>query len=196
MDTERMGLMEQDTLARQQALIEGILLAVGEEGISDAQLMDVLALPQEEFQGVLSLLQEKYDSASSGMEMSHFGGRYRLLSKAMVEPYLKVLFQEEQQAKLSSAALETLAIIAYKQPITRIEIEEIRGVSADVMLRKLQAKDLIKEVGRSDALGKPILYSTTDHFMDAFQLEDLGELPSLPQYEKEAGDLFDEKNEA
>lgn len=188
--------MEQDTLARQQALIEGILLAVGEEGISDAQLMDVLALPQEEFQGVLSLLQEKYDSASSGMEMSHFGGRYRLLSKAMVEPYLKVLFQEEQQAKLSSAALETLAIIAYKQPITRIEIEEIRGVSADVMLRKLQAKDLIKEVGRSDALGKPILYSTTDHFMDAFQLEDLGELPSLPQYEKEAGDLFDEKNEA
>ena len=90
--------------------------------------------------------------------------------------------------------METLAIIAYKQPITRVEIEEIRGVSADVMLRKLQARGLIKEDGRSEAPGRPILYSVTDEFMNDFQLVSLDELPELPDFNedsKEGSDLFE-----
>ena len=87
---------------------------------------------------------------------------------------------------MSQAALETLAIIAYKQPITRVEIEELRGVSADVMLRKLQARNLIKEAGRSEAVGRPILYEVTDEFMDSFKLYTLKELPDLPEYNKES----------
>ena len=100
----------------------------------------------------------------------------------------KKLFSIAKISKLSNAALETLAIIAYKQPITRVEIEEIRGVGADVMIRKLEARGLIKEEGRSDAPGRPFLYSVTDEFMDAFKLLSLDELPDLPEFNKDNND--------
>ena len=97
-------------------------------------------------------------------------------------------------ATLSNAALETLAIIAYKQPITRVEIEEIRGVGCDMMIRKLLARSLIKECGRSDAPGRPFLYEVTKEFMDTFQLESLKELPDLPDFKEQVDEeLFDEE---
>ena len=96
-------------------------------------------------------------------------------------------------ATLSPAAMETLAIIAYKQPITRIEIEEIRGVGCDMMVRKLLARNLIKECGRTDGPGKPFLYEVTEEFMDAFKLESLKELPDLPMIEQNLdAELFKE----
>jgi segregation and condensation protein B len=119
-----------------------------------------------------------------GIEIANYGGTYRFLSKAFVHEYAKTLFQMNKNATLSSAALETLAIIAYKQPITRVEIEEIRGVGAEMMLRKLLARDLIKESGRSEAPGRPILYEVTEEFMDSFKLYTLKELPDLPEYSK------------
>ena len=88
--------------------------------------------------------------------------------------------------------METLAIIAYKQPITRVEIEELRGVGCEMMLKRLLARELIREAGRSEAPGKPILYEVTDEFMDSFKLEDLGQLPDLPQYDEEKKDLFND----
>ena len=110
---------------------------------------------------------------------------YKFITKKDIYPYAQALFGETKTNSLSQAALETLAIIAYNQPITRIEIEELRGVSADVMLRKLQARNLIKEAGRSDAVGRPILYEVTEEFMDSFKLYTLNELPDLPEYSKE-----------
>lgn len=103
-----------------------------------------------------------------------------------------------KQSSLSQAALETLAIIAYKQPITRVEIEEIRGVGADVMLRKLLARDLIQEAGRSDAPGRPILYEVTNEFMNSFKLMSLKELPDLPNFKnnEESDDLFENEEKS
>lgn len=176
----KMDIEKQEQL---QSLVEGLLLVAGEDGIDDAQFYQVLMLTKEQLKDVITLLQQRYEAKCSGIELSHYGGRYRLLSKAHIQPYLKLLFQAEMKTKLSSAALETLAIIAYKQPITRVEIEEIRGVSADVMLHKLEAYGFVHELGRSDAPGKPILYGVTNAFMDAFQLEDLQDLPALPEYQ-------------
>ena len=93
---------------------------------------------------------------------------------------------------ISQAAMETLAIIAYKQPITRVEIEEIRGVNCEMMLKKLVARGLIEAKDRLDAIGKPLLYRVTDEFLDAFQLEDLKELPELPQTKNNNEELFEE----
>ena len=105
----------------------------------------------------------------------------------------KKMFASTKISTLSQAALETLAIIAYKQPITRGEIEEIRGVGCDMMVRKLLARNLIKECGRSDAPGRPFLYEVTDEFMDAFKLESLKELPELPTFhEDEDSELFED----
>jgi len=138
-------------------------------------------------------LQKYYLQESRGIEIARFGEKYRFLSKAAIHDAAKKLFQTSTEAKLSNAALETLAIIAYKQPITRVEIEEIRGVGADVMLRKLVARGLIQEDGRSEAAGRPILYSVTDEFLDSFKLLSLDELPELPQFgteETDNGELF------
>ena len=93
---------------------------------------------------------------------------------------------------LSPAALETLAIIAYKQPITRVEIEEIRGVNCEMMLKKLQLRNLIEAKDRKDVIGKPLLYTVTDEFLDTFQLESLKELPELKQKDFEDSELFEE----
>ena len=138
-------------------------------------------------------LQKYYLQESRGIEIARFGEKYRFLSKASIHEAAKKLFQTSTEAKLSNAALETLAIIAYKQPITRVEIEEIRGVGADVMLRKLVARGLIQEDGRSEAAGRPILYSVTDEFLDSFKLLSLDELPELPKFgteDSDNGELF------
>ena len=115
------------------------------------------------------------------------------ISKEYVIDSAKRLFQLNKQATLSPAAMETLAIIAYKQPITRVEIEEIRGVGADMMLRKLLARDLIQEAGRSEAPGRPILYEVTNEFLNSFKLMSLEELPDLPDFKstEESDDLFE-----
>ena len=128
-----------------------------------------------------------------GIELVGYGSVYKFITKSAVYPYAQTLFGSAKQNTLSQAALETLAIIAYKQPITRVEIEELRGVSAEVMLRKLQARNLIREAGRSEAVGRPILYEVTEEFMDSFKLYTLNELPDLPEYNQsdENDNLFE-----
>ncbi|MFR9117888.1 MAG: SMC-Scp complex subunit ScpB [Merdibacter sp.] len=126
----------------------------------------------------------------------HFGGHYKFVSKESVYPYAQRLFASVKPVSLSNAAMETLAIIAYKQPITRTEIEEIRGVGCDLMLKKLIARGLVAEAGRMDIPGRPILYQVTDTFMDSFQLESLEELPQLPKVQMNLDeDLFVEERE-
>lgn len=175
------------------AILEGLLFLCGDDGLSIEQAAASMDASEKYVAELFDDLQKYYLQESRGIEIARFGEKYRFLSKAFIHEAAKKLFQTSTEAKLSNAALETLAIIAYKQPITRVEIEEIRGVGADVMLRKLVARGLIQEDGRSEAAGRPILYSVTDEFLDSFKLLSLDELPELPQFgteDSDNGELF------
>ena len=176
-----------DPKERMLAILEGLLFLCGDDGLSIEQAAASMDATEEYVAELFDELQKYYLQESRGIEIARFG------DKASIHDAAKKLFQTSTEAKLSNAALETLAIIAYKQPITRVEIEEIRGVGADVMLRKLVARGLIQEDGRSEAAGRPILYSVTDEFLDSFKLLSLDELPELPQFgteETDNGELF------
>lgn len=184
---------EEEIRRTMSAALEGLLFLTGDEGITLEQAVNALGTDEETTKELFDELQKYYLDDSRGIEIAHFGETWRFLSKAAVHPYAKRLFSIDKESRLSNAALETLAIIAYRQPITRVEIEEIRGVGADMMLRKLEARGLICESGRSEAPGRPILYSVTEDFMDAFQLLSLNELPELPSFSEDtegSDDLF------
>lgn len=176
-----------------RAILEGLLFLVGDEGISLTQLSEILEMSEEMIQAQLDDMQKRYLEDDHGIEIVNYGGAYKFVSKAIIHPLAEKLFQGAKFHTLSNSAMETLAIIAYKQPITRVEIEEIRGVGCDMMLRKLLARNLIREAGRSEAPGRPILYEVTQEFMDSFKLVSLDELPKLPEFsnEEENEDLFD-----
>jgi len=171
-----------------QALVEGLLYVVGEDGIKLNQLAASLEIEEEEILNLLDSIKDKYDLDNYGIELVHYGGKYKFISKQDLYPYAQRLFRDYKPDTLSQAALETLAIVAYKQPVTRVEIEELRGVGCEVMLKKLLNRNLIKEAGRSEAPGRPILYEVTEEFMDSFELVSLQELPDLPTLEEEEGD--------
>ncbi|MDD5850584.1 MAG: SMC-Scp complex subunit ScpB [Galactobacillus timonensis] len=173
---------ETEQEGRAKAILEGLIFIVGDDGISAEQAAETLGVSVERVEQLVEELKNDYSDDSHGFELTQYGGLYRFMSKEFVHPYAAQLFQMGRQTTLSQAALETLAIIAYKQPVTRVEIEEIRGVGADVMLRKLMARGLIRESGRSDAPGKPILYEVTEEFMNSFKLMSLKELPELPAF--------------
>lgn len=172
-----------------EAIVEGLLYMVGDDGIKVEQLASVIDKSIEDSEAILNSIQNKYANENFGIELVNYGKTYKFITKQEVAPYIQALFHTSKPNTLSQSALETLAIIAYKQPITRVEIEELRGVGADMMLRKLQARNLIREAGRSDAPGKPILYEVTEEFMDSFKLYTLNELPDLPEFNS------DEENE-
>lgn len=176
-----------------EAIVEGLLYIVGEDGVRAEQLAAAIDVSMEDIKIILENIQRKYSSELYGIELVGYGSVYKFITKKAVYPYAQELFGAAKANTLSQAALETLAIIAYKQPITRVEIEELRGVSAEVMLRKLQARNLIREAGRSEAPGRPILYEVTEEFMDSFKLYTLNELPDLPEYtkEEESENLFE-----
>ena len=168
-----------------EAVVEGLLYIVGEDGAKVEQIALAIEKSIEDTKIILENIQRKYASELYGFELVGYGSVYKFISKKDVYPYAQKLFGVSKANTLSQSALETLAIIAYKQPVTRIEIEELRGVGAEMMLRKLQARNLIREAGRSEAPGRPILYEVTEEFMDSFKLYTLNELPDLPEYTKE-----------
>ena len=177
-----------------EAIVEGLLYVVGEEGLKIENIAAVMDISVEDAKALLANIESKYRFDQFGIELVNYGGSYRFVTKKAIYPYVQKLLHNEKAASLSNAALETLAIIAYKQPITRVEIEELRGVGCDMMLRKLQARELIKEAGRSDAPGKPILYEVTEEFLNSFGLETIGMLPDLPEFsndDNEDRNLFD-----
>lgn len=165
-----------------EAIVEGLLYIVGEDGAKVEQIAMAIEKSIEDTKIILENIQRKYASELYGIELVGYGSVYKFISKKDVYPYAQQLFGVSKPNTLSQSALETLAIIAYKQPVTRIEIEELRGVGAEMMLRKLQARNLIREAGRSEAPGRPILYEVTEEFMDSFKLYTLNELPDLPEY--------------
>lgn len=162
-----------------QALLEGILFAFGEEGVAADQLALALGIAKDALDEDLDVYATQLEQSNRGVELVRFGGVIKLITKTELHEVISDMLEFNKNRQLSQAALETLAIIAYKQPITRLEIEDIRGVNSDMMCRRLEALDLIKEVGRSDAVGRPILYSVTPSFMDVFKLVSLEELPEI-----------------
>lgn len=163
------------------AIIEGMLFLAGDEGLSVKEIKNVLNINETLIRENLDSYKRKLnDDPTSGLQLVFLAGKYKLSTKPQYRSYYEKMV-EQQETSLSQAALETLAIIAYKQPVTRLQIEEIRGVSSDNVVRKLQAKALIKEVGRQDTPGKPILYGVTELFMDAFNLASIDELPPLEE---------------
>jgi segregation and condensation protein B len=182
-----------------KGILESLLFAAGDEGLSIKQIMSVMEL--EEYQAVelVESLKQEYDSnAERGIAIVVLAGTYQLVTKKENSVFLKRLVESPGMNTLSQAALETLAIISYKQPITRIEIEDIRGVKTERPLQTLTAKGLIKEVGRANGAGRAILYGTTKEFLDYFGLKDINELPplaeaSIDDFEQEDADLFFEK---
>jgi segregation and condensation protein B len=167
-----------------EAVLEGILFVFGDEGATLAQLSDALNLPQETIKDILKDMVLTYSDDKRGFELVNYNETYKFISKPFVREYVQRILTLSKTRTLSQSALETLAIIAYKQPVTRIEIEEIRGVGCDMMLKKLVAQDLVRETGRAESAGRPILYGITDEFLDLFKLISLDELPHLPKYEE------------
>ena len=170
-------------MTNQKAIIEGLLFLSGEDGLTLFQIQS--ALEQSDVDAIfadLEALKEEYSHADKGFELVEYANRYKFVTKEFVYPYGEKLFSEEKPVALSQPALETLAIVAY------------RGVSCEVMLKKLQARGLIEAKDRLDTVGKPLLYTVTDTFLDAFQLETLQELPELP-VQKHDDDLFETEDE-
>lgn len=177
-------------------VIEAMLFLSGDEGLSVKEIRSILTIDEALCHECLDLYQKQLlEDDCRGIQLVFLAGKYKLVTKQKFQPYLAKMVSQ-QDSTLSQAALEVLAIIAYKQPITRLQIESIRGVSSDNVVRKLQARAFIKEVGRMDGPGKPILYGVTDTFMDAFNLASLEELPPLEetfeQVEKKTS-IFDHK---
>jgi len=160
-----------------KTIIEGLLFMAGDEGLNKRQLGDILQIDIELAADLVYDLQRDLEREMRGVQIAEIASSYRLTTHPDHAPYFERMAYTPTRAQLSQAALETLSIVAYRQPITRIEIEEIRGVKTDRAIHSLVSKDLIEEVGRADAIGRPILYGTTKAFLDYFGLPSIKELP-------------------
>lgn len=158
--------------------LESVLFAVGEEGLDITQITEIMEIDEEKVKELIGTLIKKYESDDSGIELKLLGNKYKLTTKSENSEYLKKLTDTVSNT-LSKSALETLAIIAYNEPITRVQIDEIRGVNSSQMVRNLLSKGFIEDDGKSDMPGKPILYKTTNHFLDYFGLSTKEELPKI-----------------
>lgn len=163
-----------------KAILEALLYAAGDEGLTRKQLMSVLEVDEAALLDIMSAVKEEYQKQERGIELIEYADSYMLLTKKEYSLYLKKLVETPSKG-LSQAALEVLAIVSYKQPITRSEVEEIRGVKSERVLHSLVAKALLCEVGRADGPGRAILYGTTPTFLEQFGLKALDELPPLPE---------------
>ena len=160
-------------------VIEAILFVSG-EAVSVSELSQALALSELETMHAVELLQKEYESQTRGIALKRYGDHLRLETRPEYALYVERLLQPVQRQTLSQAAMETLAVIAYRQPATKGMVEQVRGVKCDYSVQSLLNKGLIKEVGRKEALGRPILYGTTDKFLEHFGISDIRELPPLP----------------
>jgi len=175
-------------LIRETALIEAILYLEG-EALDEAALIRISGLSREMVEKALENLEERYEKTDSGLELSRIGGGIMLSPKRELWENLKGRYGRKNESRLSRAAMETLSIIAYSQPITRAEVEAIRGVQADNMIRLLTEKNLVREMGKKDVPGKPVQYGTTREFLKVFRLESIADLPKLNESEAERFEL-------
>ena len=178
-----------------KAVIEGLLFVVGDDGLDLDEISKILEISKDDTKELIKELQNDYQSSDRGIRIDFLGDKLKLTTKKEHNIYYQKLLTTEDNNNLSQAALETLAIIAYNQPITRVKVDELRGISNNHIIRKLVAKGLIKEGGRSNMPGRPILYETTSEFLDYFGLSSIDELPDMREFleeeEKETEDEVD-----
>lgn len=162
-----------------KGVLEGILFVVGDEGITLNKICEIMSITMDEAKELLKDLKSTYESDERGIRISYLGDAFKLTTKQEHKEYYEKLVENTDSNLLSPSALEVLAIVAYNQPITRVEIDEMRGVSSVHMLRRLVAKGLLKEAGKSTMPGRPNLYKTTSDFLDYFGLATIDDLPSI-----------------
>lgn len=162
-----------------KAVLEGILFIVGDEGITLAEMVNILGINEEDVKGILLDLRKDYDDSSRGLRISFLGNCFKLTTKEEHKDFYEKLVTDTKSSSLSVAALEVLAIVAYNEPITRLKIDEIRGINSTQLVRKLLARGFLKICGKDDSVGKPNLYKTTNEFLDYFGLASKNDLPKL-----------------
>jgi len=178
-----------------KAVLEGLLFVVGDDGLTIEEMANILEIDNDSAKSILMELKNDYESNDRGIRINFLGNTFKLTTRKEHKEYYKKLLENPRTNTLSQAALETLAIIAYNEPITRIQVDELRGISSSQMIRKLVAKSFVKEVGRSDLPGRPILYKTTNEFLDYFGLSSIKDLPKIEEVSEEIveKDLFTSK---
>ena len=175
-------------------VLEGLLFVVGDEGVTLKDICEILNVNENVARDLLTTLKQEYESSTRGIKISFLGDAFKLTTKKEHKEYYQKLVTTKESI-LSQSQLEVLAIIAYNEPITRIEIDEIRGLSSAYIVKKLLSKDLIRVVGKSDLPGKPNLYRTTREFLDLFGLASLNDLPEMVNIENnEEDNLFKKKS--
>jgi len=173
-------------------ILEGILFVVGDEGISLKALCSCMQINEKEAKKLLKEAKDIYEKDDRGIRISFIGDAFKFTTKKEHKDYYKRLIGSDELKVLSTPALEVLAIIAYNQPITRADVDVLRGVASSHLIRKLSSMGLIKVSGKSRLPGKPNLYSTTSTFLDYFGLASIKDLPKIEFNfdEKNEGDLF------
>jgi len=161
-----------------KSAIEALLFASGEP-LSLQELVNHIEEKSKIIEVIIGEMMEEYGSSNRGIKIICIKGSYQLVTKSQNADYIQKLLKKNKRQSLSQASIESLAIVAYKQPITRIDIDEIRGVKSESAIQRLIERDLIKEIGRLEVPGRPILYGTTEEFLRQFELKDLQQLPSL-----------------
>ena len=192
LDMEERAALEQKyaelNLDTETALVETVLFLESEPQTVE-NLAKITRLAQDVVEECIGRLKEKYTQLDSGIEVSQIIGGWMLTPKKECFDFVKERYGKKNEGRLSKAAIETLSIIAYSQPITRAEIESIRHVNADNMMRLLLDRKFIKEVGKKDIPGKPVLYGTTNEFLEFFHLQSIADLPQLDEKESERFEL-------
>ena len=174
--------------------IEAILFVAG-EAVAIRDMAKALQIEEKTLKEALKEIGSEYDYEQRGFLLKRFGDKVQLATRPLYSEDVLRLLQPVQQQSLSQAAMETLAVVAYKQPVTRAEVEQIRGVKCDYSLQSLMIKGLIQEAGRKDTIGRPILYGTTDMFLSHFGIQGLEDLPPLPEAESAAEEETDDTEE-
>jgi segregation and condensation protein B len=175
-------------LDKEAALVEAILY-LESDPLDEAALARISGLSRDVVEAALGNLAERYTNAASGLELARIGGGITLSPKREYWENLRERYGKRNESRLSRAAMETLSIIAYSQPITRSEIKGIRGVEPDTMIRLLEEKQLVREIGKKDAPGKPTQYGTTREFLRIFRLNSIADLPKLDEREADRFEL-------
>ena len=176
------------------------LIFCAPEPLSAAELVSCLSemfgaeVPEADVWSALDELGQKYQQEDFSFALEQLGGGYQFLTKPAYQPSIRILLLQQSQKRLSSAQLETLSIIAYKQPLTKGEVEQIRGVSCDYSLQKLLEKELIVIKGKSEGVGRPLIYGTSQKFMDYFGINSMQDLPQPKDFSQPEFQVGEEKD--
>ena len=193
--TKQLEIEEGSTKNIYFSIIESLLFVAG-ESLKLTEIANILECSIDFTRELTNELRVKYEEEQRGIKIIVTNDEYQFVTKSCNSEYVQKLLKTNIRQSLSQASIETLAIIAYKQPITRVEIEEIRGVKSDRAIYTLSDKKLIKETGRKNVPGRPIIYATTDEFLKHFDFQSLNEMPSIEDFNKEKSQQNIDSNQA